>query len=304
MERGGIASALRKHPVTGLFTAAKLINLLRKVCSRNPDAQVVHINWLQNSLPFRKTSTPLVISVLGSDFALLRKPGMVLLLRIVFKQRRVVLCPNAKWMVPDLTDYFGDLAKINYIPLGIDKRWFTINPIIQAGMPRKWLVVLRITEKKIGPLFDWGKNIFNVTDQLHLFGPMQEEINVPDWVYYHGPTYPDDLEKNWFPQASGLISLSQHDEGRPQILMEAMAAGIPVIVSGISAHRDLITHKETGLIVDSAETFRSAIDELKQVDSRNALSANARQWVKNEMGTWEDCAQRYFHIYRSVAGDV
>jgi len=304
LDKGGIASILRNHPITGLFTAAKLLKLLRQASSRNQGVQIVHVNWLQNSLPFWNTSTPLVVSVLGSDFALLKMPGMVKLLRAVFKRRKVVLCPNARWMEKDLTSYFGDLAKINYVPFGIEKRWFNIKQCIEPDVSRKWLVVLRLTEKKIGPLFDWGKNIFNQQDQLHLFGPMQEEITVPEWVYYHGPTYPEELEQNWFPYASGLISLSQHAEGRPQVLMESMAAGIPVIVSGISAHKDLITHNETGLIVDSEEAFKSAIKQLKNEHNRALLSGNAQKWVKTEMGTWEDCANRYFDIYSSILGDA
>jgi glycosyltransferase involved in cell wall biosynthesis len=304
LDKGGIACILRNHPISGLFTAARLLKWLHKASSRNPDVQIVHVNWLQNSLPFWNTSTPLVVSVLGSDFALLKKPGMVRLLRAVFKQRKVVLCPNAKWMEKDLGNYFGDLAEIHYVPFGIEQRWFNIKPMIQPDAPRKWLVVLRLTEKKIGPLFDWGKNIFNQQDQLHLFGPMQEEIAIPEWVYYHGATHPEELEQNWFPNASGLISLSQHSEGRPQILMEAMAAGIPVIASGISAHKDLITHNETGLIVDSEQAFKSAIELVKNENSRTALSDKAKQLVKNEMGTWEDCAKRYFDIYRSISGGL
>jgi glycosyltransferase involved in cell wall biosynthesis len=253
-------------------------------------------------LPFWNTPTPLVVSVLGSDFALLKKHGMVTLLRTVFKQRKVVLCPNAKWMEKDLTRYFGDLAEIHYVPFGIEKRWFNIKHTSKPDDPRKWLVVLRLTQKKIGPLFDWGKNIFNQQDQLHLFGPMQEDIVVPEWVYYHGATYPEELEQNWFPNATGLLSLSQHDEGRPQILMEAMAAGIPVIASGISAHKDLITHNQTGFIVDSEQALKSAMQKVKNEDSRTTISNRAKQWVKNEMGTWEDCAQRYIDIYRSVSG--
>jgi glycosyltransferase involved in cell wall biosynthesis len=62
---------------------------------------------------------------------------------------------------------------------------------------------------------------------------------------------PRALLEEWFPQAAGLITLSQHDEGRPQVLLEAMAARLPVIASNLPAHRDLIRSGETGMLVDS-----------------------------------------------------
>src|SRR3546814_20018551 len=59
---------------------------------------------------------------------------------------------------------------------------------------------------------------------LHLYGPMEEEVELPGWVHYHGPASPRLLADEVFPAARGLITLSQHAEGRPQVLLEAMAA--------------------------------------------------------------------------------
>jgi len=49
--------------------------------------------------------------------------------------------------------------------------------------------------------------------------------------FYHGPVSPDNLWGKWFPLCSGLITLSHHDEGKPQVMIEAMVAGLPVIAS-------------------------------------------------------------------------
>jgi glycosyltransferase involved in cell wall biosynthesis len=302
LEKGGIANLLRNRPITGFFSGVKLVSMLRRVCRKGMDADLVHINWLQNAIPFRNSATPLVVSVLGSDFAMLDKPGMVTLLRSVFKNRPVTLCPNAQWMEQKLTEYFGDVATIKYIPLGIDNGWFDIEPRPGDEAPRKWLVVLRVTPQKIGPLFEWGEEIFGENDELHLFGPMQNPVSIPGWVHYHGATYPSELMADWFPGAAGLISLSRHDEGRPQILMEAMAAGVPVIVSDIAGHRDLVAHGETGMIVDSKESFASAVVALQQGASRSALITNAKEWITEEIGTWSDCAERYIEVYNSMLG--
>jgi glycosyltransferase involved in cell wall biosynthesis len=273
--------------------------MLRRVHRQNSNINIAHIAWLQNTLALYGTRTPALVSVLGSDFKLLGLPGMVPLLRAVLRQRRCILAPNGEWMVPALRRHFGDVADIRYVPLGIDSRWFGIqrHPV---SKPRRWLVVLRVTTKKIGSLFDWGADLFCNNDELHLFGPMQENVPIPPWVHYHGPTNPDALAKEWYPQAAGMISLSTHDEGRPQVLLEAMAAGLPVLVSSIPAHLDLITDGENGRLIGSADALHTALSDLKNPQSNLALGEQGRAWIRDNIGTWEDCAERYTNLYQEL----
>jgi hypothetical protein len=115
LQRGGIAHLLRQR---GLFALPAVLGLLRRLrrAYRAGDADVLHINWLQNALPIVHSRQPALITVLGSDLGLLRLPGMVSLLRFVLRGRRVLLAPNADWMEPLLADAFGDIAGIRTIP--------------------------------------------------------------------------------------------------------------------------------------------------------------------------------------------
>ena len=105
---GGIAHLLRRS-WRGLPSAFGLLRRLRAVYRREA-ADLVHVNWLQNALPLAGSATPALVTVLGSDFALLRLPGMAALLRRVLAQRRACLAPNAAWMVPELERRFGALT--------------------------------------------------------------------------------------------------------------------------------------------------------------------------------------------------
>ena len=155
----------------------------------------------------------------------------------------------------------------------------------------------------MGNLFEWSAPWFVGQDrELHLFGPMQEDIQVPSWVHYHGPVAPDELMAKWFPQAAGLITLSRHAEGRPQVMLEAMAAGLPIVASNIQAHLDFLRHGETAWICADADQYRKGLEYLED-DSRNyAIGHAARCWVSEAVGTWDDCASRYAELYRELEG--
>jgi glycosyltransferase involved in cell wall biosynthesis len=298
-ERGGIAHLLRNDKLSAAITAFGLLTRLSSTYRRHrPD--LLHINWLQNALPLWGTKTPAVVSVLGTDFALLRLPAMKPLLRSVFKQRRTVLAPNAEWMVADLENAFGDVAEIHTVPFGIDESWFALERRVPEGGVSHWLTITRLTKNKIGDLFTWGEGLFNTTRVLHLFGPMQEQINLPTWVKYHGPTYPAELLNRWFPQATGLISLSRHDEGRPQVMLEAMASGLPVIASDLPAHRDIIQHRQTGWLTTSSEDFGTALTQMEQSYQNRLIGQAARTWMKQAIGTWDDCSARYALLYAQL----
>lgn len=298
-ERGGIAHLLRHDR---LLAAKASIGLLQRLhhAYRRHQPQVMHVNWLQNALPLSGTRTPAVVSVLGTDFGLLRLPGMRLALRRVFKQRPTVLAPNAQWMAPRLQAMFGDVAQVRPIPFGIDQSWFDLQRAPPEDRPRHWLAVTRLTKNKIGDLFDWGAGLFGPDRILHLFGPMQETVAVPDWVQYHGPTHPAALLTTWFPQAAGLITLSRHDEGRPQVMLEAMAAGLPIIASDLPAHASFIDHHRTGWISSSPDDLAAALTRLEDPAENLRIGSAARQWAADSVGTWDDCAARYAAVYAQL----
>ncbi len=297
--QGGIAHLLRANKLRAIGAAGGLLRRLHGAYRCNA-VDLVHVNWLQNSLPLWGTKTPVVVSVLGTDFGLLRVPGICAALRSVFKQRRTILAPNAQWMAPELLRLFGDVAQVQTVPFGIDSAWFNLRRQTPSIGPHNWLVITRLTRKKIGDLFDWGDGLFGAQRMLHLFGPMQESVTLPPWVQYHGSTHPAELQRAWFPTATGLITLSRHDEGRPQVMLEAMASGLPIIASNLAAHRDFVQHRQTGWLTESQQDFANALTQLEGSELNESIGQAARSWALQEVGTWEDCATLYTTLYKSL----
>jgi glycosyltransferase involved in cell wall biosynthesis len=304
MDAGGIAHLLRRRPWRGCIAAAGLLHRERRAFAAIP-ADLHHVNWLQNALALPARRIPALVTVLGTDMQLLRLPGMRALLRRRFRDRPVAICPNAGWMLPQLQDAFGDIATVQCVPFGIDARWYALERAIDAAAPPKWLCVSRLTADKIGPLFDWTAPLFaRGRAELHLFGPMQERLDIPDWVHWHGPVAPDALRDTWFPQAQGLLSLSRHAEGRPQVMLEAMAAGLPLVASRLPAHDELLAGGEGGVLCASAAETLAALETLAEPAANRALGLRGRARMQADIGTWDDCADRYARLYRHLLGQA
>lgn len=301
---GGIAHLVRCGGISRVRHVLGLLSRLRSAYRRSDQADIVHVHWLQNALPLTGRGRHVVVSVLGADFGLLRWPGMVALLRAVFRRHRVALAPNAAWMEGPLKSMFGDMAAVHAIPFGVAPDWFSVQRRPVATLPFKWLVVSRVTRGKLGALVQWGEGLFGPQRELHLLGPLQEAVTLPEWVQVHGPTHPEILRRDWFPRACGLLSLSQHDEGRPQVMIEAMAAGLPVVASALPAHMDLIASGETGMIVRNRGELEAALAALESPLENRRVGDSAQAWVRDQIGTWDECAARYAALYRTLLEDT
>ncbi|WP_212745354.1 glycosyltransferase family 4 protein [Thermomonas fusca] len=299
MRDGGIAHQMRNGGVQGKLRSIGLLFRLRQLYQRVPALDVRHVNWLQNALVIPSDNVPLLATVLGSDMKLLQLPGMGWAMRRIFRRHRTVIAPNAQWMVPELVARFGGDAEVQYVPFGIDPSWFEVRR--DSVEPMDWVCVSRVTEAKVGKLLTWFQALALRGERLHLFGPMQEAVSLPDWVTFHGPVTAAELRERWFGLACGLITLSQHAEGRPQVMLEAMAAGLPIIASAIPAHIDLLQHGITGWLCHEAADVEQGVAELSDPEVNRRIGKAARQWCRTHVGTWDDCAGRYVDLYRYLA---
>lgn len=298
---GGIAHLLRKRPLRGLFKSFVLLARERRALESS-SCEIFHINWMQNALALPKDSRAAVITALGTDMQLLRFPFVTYFLRRKLKGRRVAICPNAEWMLPKLQRSFGHVAEIIYVPFGIDDAWYEVKRAPQTA-PHRWICVSRITRGKLGPLFEWAEPHFkNGGRELHLIGPKQDfDIDIPDWVHFHGSATPAELQVNWFPEVAGLISLSSHPEGRPQVMLEAMASGVPILASRLPAHEDLIGSGTFGHICDDVDSFAHGLKKIEHPEHNRVMGDMARQYAMRHFGTWGDCAERLRSIYFSLS---
>ena len=99
-----------------------------------------------------------------------------------------------------------------------------------------------------------------------------------------------------------VFVLPSIQEGQGIVLLEAQAAGKPVVAFDVGGVNEAVRNRETGLLVE-----RGSIDGLANAlltllgdrALREKLGDNGRRFV-SENFTWDICAQRMLNVYREV----
>lgn len=84
---------------------------------------------------------------------------------------------------------------------------------------------------------------------------------------------------------SDIFALATFFEGMSNAIMEAMAAGLPIITTDIPENQELVTHKKTGLLCplkDSKCLTQALVELINNKESRLFLGKNAAQEMKKK----------------------
>ena len=176
------------------------------------------------------------------------------------------------------------------------KKGYTIIPKVARLLKEKgkefiWLIVGKHTEQLNDLIVQEG-----VTDVLKTHG----EIGIPPSAANARLSLPDDKLIHLY-QIADIFVFPSRMETFGRVLIEAMAAGLPVVTTDAPGCRDVVRHGETGLLSDPDDviSFAHHIQSLMEDDAlRKRLVGSGRLHVKQY--DWNCVVDRYEQLYRSL----
>jgi len=102
--------------------------------------------------------------------------------------------------------------------------------------------------------------------------------------------------------AADVFLFGSRTEGLPNALLEAMAAGRPIVATNVPGNRDLIRHEQTGLLVPpgSPHALAQGLERILEHPAWAAtMGQRARDWVCRE-ASMEQVLVRWCHLYTTL----
>lgn len=138
-------------------------------------------------------------------------------------------------------------------------------------------------------------------------GPLREPLErmVTELRISHAVTFEGEVPVVWpYLAASSVFVLSSTYEPLGIAVLEAMAAGLPVVASNVGGIPELVDHEGTGLLVspEDSDSFATAILHLLNNPKRAVQMGEAGRVAAEEFRI-EKMLSAYFHLYEELMGD-
>ncbi|MBL8098014.1 MAG: glycosyltransferase family 4 protein, partial [Anaerolineales bacterium] len=123
---------------------------------------------------------------------------------------------------------------------------------------------------------------------------------VEEFVTYGGQISQNDLP-NWYHQADLYISPS-HVDGSSVSLMEALACGLPCLVSDIPANKEWVFENENGWLFKDGDSNHLAEKILMAMNQREKLfeMGQAGRRSAEKRADWKKNAEALMNVYRNL----
>jgi glycosyltransferase involved in cell wall biosynthesis len=122
---------------------------------------------------------------------------------------------------------------------------------------------------------------------------LQDRISLPGHVHDVRPYY----------RRADVLAISSVSEGSPNVLLEAMSAGVPVVATAVGGIPELVANNETALLVEAhnPEALASAINLLlSNPDLAKTLVSNALQTIGRRHSP-QDRARALQELYNRIS---
>lgn len=254
---------------------------------------------------------PYVVKAHGTDANVTaRSPWIAPLIRNTLQKAQAVVAVSRP-MVDSLIALGASPHLVHHVPNGVDRNVFAPRNKKEARENLGWsphnkrlLFVGRLErEKGLFELLEAYRQLRSIADEpISLVivgeGSLQNRLaertrDMPD-VVFAGARRPDEIAS--FLAAADLLVLPSWAEGTPNVVLEALAAGRPVVASHVGGIPDLVCQGKTGLLIPPNDVPALV----------NALqTALDHPWDENEIvqtapPDWKHSGARLFGVLQAV----
>lgn len=196
------------------------------------------------------------------------------------------------------------------VPNGVDAEAFVPARELNSNKSYTFLCVGRLSQEKgFRPVI---RNVSRLNYESSLMvagdGPLRNALlhlardcGVADRVAMLGHCDRGDMP-GVYANADCLVHFST-DEGMPNVVLEAMACGLPVIASSVAGSEDLVRHGETGILVQPGDedALGSAMATLAADPERGKHMGRAGREFCVRLHSWESSAGQWLEILQNAA---
>lgn len=238
--------------------------------------------------------------------------------KLTFKsaaRRADAIVVSSEFEKNDAIDFGIDLKKIHVIPMGIDLPGVSEENKKTGESPLRLLFVGRLARVRRVELLIQALSLMDFPILVTIVGgeeetasvakegylselkKLVEELKIDEKVEFVGPKTKNELSQ-YYSSADVFIYPSLYENfGQP--ILEAAAAGLPIISTNVGVARELVIESETGFIVsDEPKEIAARVRELINGEMRNQMGEKMKQKVAEDFG-WEMIMQKYLKLYNS-----
>jgi len=312
---GGIPEALRRRPTAALGLVGLMARFVKAAREHAGWADLIYANWLgagaAGGIAGKRHNTPMVITLRGDDAYLVHKRRLWQAIgRRVFRRCAAVTAVSAN-MAPLIEPHLPDRLRPVLVPaFGVDIERFHAPTGTQRdyGERPAGLFVGNVARAKgvdvlIRALAEcddaWARFAFvgggpDVERMKRLAGELKVDGRI-EWAGARPATEVPDWMRRF-----DFIVLPSLSEGRPNVVVEAMASGLPVIATSVGGVPELVSDGQTGLLVKAGDE-RQLADAIRSLCAnaalRGSLGRAGRAYVEAENLTWDRTAEQMEEIF-------
>jgi len=316
---GGIPSAIRRDPRFLFLVPLLLLSMVVSISRQIYSSDLILANWAINaiiasgpSLLFRK---PMITVFRGEDVRNLDGGLQTIIVWVALRVSDAVVLVSKDMKAPLVKHFPRFESKLRVIPNGVESVYLDANIAAENNSENelKVLTVASLIPRKniitLIKAFAYLKKTLRTSVKIKLDivgdGELRSELadltsreGLGSDVRFHGMLAPNKLVKMF--STTQLFVLPSLYEGRPNVVVEAMAAGCCVLVSDIGGCTELVSNGVNGLVFPAMDEkiLGEKIEEVASDSSlRSCLGKSARQYVIDHKLTWEGCADQYYHLF-------